>query len=66
MPDDTLEIRVRIARKGASSMTYSFNFRVGEREVAEGQMTSVCCVLRPDGPRSIPIPESIGEKFEEA
>ena len=60
---DELEIRVRVSRKGTSSMTYGFDFRVGEREVAHGEMTSVCCVLRPDGPRSIPIPESIADRL---
>jgi YbgC/YbaW family acyl-CoA thioester hydrolase len=63
---DTLEIRVRVQRKGVKSMTYEFSFRCDEREVASGSMTSVCCRLLPGGGlRSIPIPEAIVARLEE-
>ena len=56
---DVLEIRVRVARKGRTSMTYRFDFSVGDRPVARGEMTSVCCILEKTGPRPIPIPEPV-------
>ena len=62
---DELEIRVRVRRKGTSSMTYEFSFRVGDREVATGTMTSVCCRLGKQV-RSIPIPPFIADKLEES
>ncbi len=64
---DQLEIRVRVLRKGEKSMTYGFEFRLGERLVARGRMTSVCCLIGgPDGPRAIPIPPEVAGKIAEA
>jgi 4-hydroxybenzoyl-CoA thioesterase/acyl-CoA thioester hydrolase len=59
---DTLEIQVRVRRKGEKSMTYDFSFRIGDREAAIGTMTSVCCRLG-DTVRSIPIPDFIRDKI---
>jgi 4-hydroxybenzoyl-CoA thioesterase/acyl-CoA thioester hydrolase len=57
---DTLDILVRVVRRGRTSMTYGFEFRVADRMIARGEMTSVCCVLEPGQPiRPIPIPEPI-------
>jgi 4-hydroxybenzoyl-CoA thioesterase/acyl-CoA thioester hydrolase len=62
---DTLDIEVRITRKGTTSMSYEFAFRCREREIASGSMTSVCCVLEPGRDvRPIPIPESIASKID--
>ena len=64
---DLLEIHVRVVRKGRTSMTYGVRFRVGDREIAEGQMTSVCCELKPGQEvRPIPIPQFIADKIAEA
>ena|SRR6185295_4456572 len=64
---DTLEIRVRVARKGRSSMTYDFSFTRGDVSIARGRMTSVCCVLEPgEEVRSIPIPAALRDLIEEA
>jgi 4-hydroxybenzoyl-CoA thioesterase/acyl-CoA thioester hydrolase len=64
---DLLDIDVRVVRKGRTSMTYGVRFRVGGHEIAEGQMTSVCCELKPgQDVRAIPIPRSIADKFAEA
>jgi len=63
---DELEIRVRVRRKGEKSMTYEFSFRCGEREVASGSMTAVCCQMLPGGEmRSIPIPRAIAARLDE-
>ena len=61
---DELTIELRVARKGTKSLTYDFTVSVGDRPVAKGRMTSVCCVLDdPAGLRAIPIPEDIGRRI---
>jgi len=64
---ETIEIHVSVRRKGARSMGYEFTFSRDGRELATGNMTSVCCVLdSPEGVRAIPIPASIAEKIDES
>ena len=62
---DVLDIHVRIARKGASSMAYAFTFTCGEREVARGRLASVCCVLGDGRPRPVRIPGFLAERLAE-
>lgn len=63
---DELTIELRVARKGTKSMTYDFEVQVGDRPVARGRMTSVCCVLDdPGGVRAISIPAEIAERLAE-
>ena len=57
---DTLDIVVRVVRRGRTSMRYVFEFQANGRAIARGEMTSVCCELEPGQPiRPIPIPEPI-------
>ena len=64
---DVLDIQVSVLRKGRKSLTYRIVFRLDGREVATGQVSSVCCELTPGQPiRSIPIPASIADRIEEA
>ena len=61
---DELEVRVFIARQGSKSMTYRFEFRCRDETVAEGRMSSVCCVLGASGKlQAIPIPGFIADKL---
>ncbi len=63
---DELTIELRVARKGTKSMTYDFEVKVGDRRVAKGRMTSVCCILDdPAGVRAIPIPDDTAERLAE-
>ena len=63
---DELTIELRVARKGTKSVTYDFEVSVGERPVAEGRMTTVCCVLNdPDGLRAVAIPSGLAERIAE-
>lgn len=63
---DELTIELRVARKGEKSLTYDFTVRIGERQVATGRMSSVCCILDdPSGLRAIPIPAEIAERIAE-
>jgi len=64
---DVLEILVRVLRKGEKSMTYQFRFTNRGREIATGEMTSVCCVLEPGNEiRAVPIPSFVADKIQEA
>ncbi len=61
---DVLEIGVFVERQGTKSMTYRFDFRCRGEQVAEGKMSSVCCVLGDNGGlEAIPIPDSIADKL---
>lgn len=62
--EDIVDVEISLARRGEKSVTYAFMFSHNCRLVAEGQMTSVCCRLVPDGPpRGIAIPAWIVEKL---
>jgi acyl-CoA thioester hydrolase len=61
---DEIEIEVGVARRGSKSMTYSFSLRRGDEEVARGSMTSVCCVIEPDGHfTAIAIPDELAGRL---
>jgi len=64
---DVLDIELTVLRKGRSSITYGFRFDADGRELATGEVTAVCCELAPGRPpRSIPIPEALAAKIDEA
>lgn len=64
---DRLEIHLRVARKGRSSLAYSFSFLRDGEEVARGRTASVCCLMDdPAGLRPIPIPPFIADRIEQA
>jgi 4-hydroxybenzoyl-CoA thioesterase/acyl-CoA thioester hydrolase len=64
---ETLDVLVRVERKGAKSMTYRFDFERDGRTIAVGRLTAVCCRLDGgDGPRSIPIPPDIANRLIES
>jgi 4-hydroxybenzoyl-CoA thioesterase/acyl-CoA thioester hydrolase len=62
--EDVLDIDVAVKRVGTKSVTYRFAFSQKGRDVATGEMTSVCCrVPHGEPPVSIPIPDPIAEKL---
>ncbi len=66
---DVLDIHVTVRRKGRKAMTYGVRFACGGRLVAEGQVSSICCVL--DGGegrelQSIAIPAFVADGIEQA
>ena len=64
--EDVLDIDVTVRRVGTKSVTYGFQFSQHGRDVATGQMTSVCCRVPHGGaPVSIPIPEAAAQKLRE-
>ena len=55
--EEVLEIAVTISRLGEKSITWSFHFTIGPRDIASGEITAVCCRVHPDGTlSSTPIP----------
>ena len=62
--EEVLDIDVTIRRLGTKSITYGFAFTHKGREVATGQMTSVCCRIPHGGaPVSIAIPDNMASKL---
>ncbi|HVC96228.1 MAG TPA: thioesterase family protein [Pirellulales bacterium] len=58
--EDVLDVELRLARIGEKSVTYAFRFAHQGREVADGEITAVCCRMPRDGPpRSMPIPPEV-------
>jgi len=56
--EEVLEIATNISRLGEKSVTWSFRFSIGPRDVASGEITTVCCRVNPDATlTSIPIPQ---------
>ncbi len=62
--EDVLTIDVAIERLGTKSLTYTFNLRCGDRQVAKGKTTCVCCRVGAGPPVSIEIPAEIRAKLE--
>jgi 4-hydroxybenzoyl-CoA thioesterase/acyl-CoA thioester hydrolase len=55
--EEVLDIAITVARIGATSVTYEFEFTHAGRRVALGSMTCVCCRIssdQPPKPRSVP------------
>jgi 4-hydroxybenzoyl-CoA thioesterase/acyl-CoA thioester hydrolase len=64
--EDVLEIEVSVASLTGKSVTFGFRFAIGERELATGALTAVCCRFAPEcGPRSMAIPDSIRQRLSE-
>jgi 4-hydroxybenzoyl-CoA thioesterase/acyl-CoA thioester hydrolase len=63
--EDVMQIEVQIARLGEKSATFAFTFHSGDRLVAEGEITAVCCRIEAGKPpRGIPIPAEMRAKLE--
>jgi YbgC/YbaW family acyl-CoA thioester hydrolase len=64
---DTLEIVLRVLRKGTKSMTYGFTFLRDGKPLSTGKVTSVCCALADDGSlEAVPIPRFLADRIEVA
>lgn len=63
--EDVMDVVVRVARLGAKSVTYEFEFLLKGETVALGKMTTVCCRIQHDAPpESTPIPTWLVEQLE--
>jgi len=64
--EETVDIYLRVARKGVKSMTYTFEFKRDETLIASGKVAAACCICNPgEKIRSIPIPEDLAAKLSE-
>lgn len=62
--EDLLEIQVRILKLGSKSLTYGFNFVLGESTIATGTIVAVCCRVRAgDELESVEIPDNLRTKL---
>jgi len=63
--EDELEIEVRIDRLGVKSLTLGFVIRRGTRQLATGELKTVCCRFDAQGKfESVEIPPEWIEKLE--
>lgn len=64
LSEDVLDIAVSLTRIGNKSLHYRFDFSDAGKQVATGQITSVCCRMEPGQPMvSVSLPEEIKEKM---
>lgn len=61
--EDLVDVELNVDRIGKKSVTYRFVFRHGQRQVAEGRLTAVCCRMEQDAPRAVPIPDEIAARL---
>ncbi len=65
--EDVLDIRMKVIRKGTSSITYGFEFLRDGVMIARGRLSTVFCLCSTGGPfRSIPIPDFIADQIQES
>jgi 4-hydroxybenzoyl-CoA thioesterase/acyl-CoA thioester hydrolase len=66
--EDELEVHVAVASMTNKACTYDFLITIGEREIAHGAITAVCCRYEGGGEdrrlKSTPIPDDIAEKLK--
>ncbi len=62
--EDEVDIQLWVSKKGTKSLTYQFLFTHEGKDIARGQLTTVCCITNPgEKIRSIPIPEFIASQI---
>lgn len=62
--EEELTILAHVARLGEKSVTYTLEFRRGDKVLATGRITTVCCRMRAhQPPQSIPIPDDFRAKL---
>lgn len=62
--EDVITIETTLARVGAKSVTFLFQFTHDGREIAKGEITAVCCRIFPDAPpKGIAIPTEMRAKL---
>ena len=64
--EDELELRLRVTKVGGKSLSYEVDFLAGDKLVALGKSTSVCCQHTPAGLKAITIPDPIRQKLTSA
>jgi acyl-CoA thioester hydrolase len=63
--EDELDVIVQVGRLGTKSVTYAFRILHGDRLVATGKLTAVCCFMSHDRSlKSTSIPEPLRQQLE--
>lgn len=58
--EDEVDIHLWVSKIGTKSLTYQFHFTHEGKDIARGQLTTVCCITNPgEKLRAIPIPDFI-------
>ncbi len=64
--EETVDIHLKVARKGVKSITYKFEFKREDILIAHGSISSACCICNPgEDIRAIPIPVELADKIEQ-
>jgi 4-hydroxybenzoyl-CoA thioesterase/acyl-CoA thioester hydrolase len=61
--EEVIDLKLRVARIGEKSFSFEVDFTIGDRRIALGKITSVCCTIEPGGMKSIAIPAPLREKI---
>jgi acyl-CoA thioester hydrolase len=65
--EDEIQIEVTVERVGEKSVTYAHRLTCGDRELATGRMTAVCCRVHPGhAPQPIQIPSQVASRLRGA
>jgi acyl-CoA thioester hydrolase len=65
--DDLIEIHVRIVKRSTKSLTTAYQFLRGDEPLAEGEMTTVFCIIPAGEPmQSAPIPDEFAARLDVA
>lgn len=62
--EDEVDIHLCVTNIGTKSITYQFHFTLEGKDIARGQLTTVCCITNPgEKIQAIPIPEFISSQI---
>ncbi len=64
--EDLVEVRLRVATLGRTSMRYTCELTRGETRVATGSMTIVCVTLNDGVATAAPLPDTVTSRFAPA
>ena len=65
--EQTLEVRVKVLRKGVKSLTFEMEFWWENTRLAVGMLKTCCCEITPGLPlKSIEIPQEFADKIIES
>lgn len=62
--EDLVDIYLTLTRIGEKALTYSFDFKVRGESIATGELSTCCCLVSPEGIKSIPLPADLRAKLE--
>ena len=62
--EDEVDIHLQVSKKGTKSLTYQFHFTHKRKDIARGELVTVCCITNPgEKLRAIPIPDFIADQI---